>query len=508
MFKVVKSVAKSAAKGVMQDPEVQKIAAKHPRAAQFIKKRLTPDEEFGLHLTIGVLVTALFMYFFFKVLQDLIGQEMLVQADLRIINLLQILRAPWWNHTMLLVTDLGAWQLMFLAVLFVSVALILRSRWHYVIALWVSVGVGEIFLWVVKNVVDRPRPPLTNALLPAEGFSFPSGHAFIAVSFYGLLFYFFWRAAGKGKLRRAAIIVAGLLVILAIGFSRIYLGVHWPSDVLASFASGAAWLTAIITALEINRTFFQRGEGAPLLAKKPWYVVVMVLLAVWVGAWLSFYRAYPLPRMNDEAPQAQIQVQLSDVPAQLFTTLPRYTEGVSGRRIEPINVVLVAQPAQLIDAFRAAGWQVADQVSLHSLANAVRALVGHHGYAQAPCTPTFWQTRSNDYCLEQAINTRSLQERHHLRLWSTPYVTANGARVWVGTAQFDKSISLTSSLYIPTHQIDPAVDKERDTIVKDLVGTGLVDKVQVYQMVEPLLGKNAVGSEFFTDGKADVFFLK
>jgi undecaprenyl-diphosphatase len=116
--------------------------------------------------------------------------------------------------------------------------------------------------------------------------------------------------------------------------------------------------------------------------------------------------------------------------------------------------------------------------------------------------------RGNDYCFEQSINSRSLQERHHLRLWATPYVTANGARVWVGTAQFDKSISLTSSLFIPTHQIDPAVDKERDTIKNDLLGTAKVEAWQTYQMVEPLLGKNAVGSEFFTDGKADVFFLK
>src|SRR5204863_7292057 len=128
------------------------------------------------------LVTALFIYFFFNILQDMIGQEALVQADLRIINLLQILRSPGWNHTMLLITHMGAGQVIFLGVILVSIILLLRSRWHYVIALLVSVGIGELFVAVVKNIVDRPRPPLIHALLPEDGYSFPSGHAFVALS--------------------------------------------------------------------------------------------------------------------------------------------------------------------------------------------------------------------------------------------------------------------------------------------------------------------------------------
>lgn len=507
MFRLIKSATKSVAKGLWQDPEVQKIAGRHPKAVKFIKHRLTPDEEFGLHLTIGVIITAIFVFFFFSILQDLIGREPLIQADLRIISFLQILRVPVWNNIMLFITYMGNGPLLFLAVFLTAIILLLRSRWHYVIALLVSIVFGEMFLWIIKNWIERPRPPITNALLPVAGYSFPSGHAFVAFSFYGLLFYFLGRTA-KGKVRKAFITALGVAVIFAIGFSRIYLGVHWLSDVLASYASGAALLTVIITALEINRKFFRRGEGPPFVQKKAMRLLAGIFFLIWISCLVYYYHSYPLPHKEAVDFGHPQTVSEGNVPEGIFSTAPRYTEGISGRNIEPINVVIVATPDELLQTFQAAGWQMADQVSLHSLARLARAALFHQAYSEAPGTPTFWEARVNDFSLEQPTGANSIKERHHIHIWAAPYVTDTGKQVWVGTAHFDQSIALTSSIIIPTHRIDPAVDKERDKIKKDLFDTKAVDKFEVYQMVEPSLGKNFVGGEFFTDGKAYIFFLK
>jgi undecaprenyl-diphosphatase len=101
----------------------------------------------------------------------------------------------------------------------------------------------------LKELFHRPRPD--NPLVPASGFSFPSGHAMMSIAFYGAVAYLLGRNHPDS---RPARFLAGVftLFILAIGISRVYLGVHYPSDVLAGFAAGGAWLVICITIIGIT----------------------------------------------------------------------------------------------------------------------------------------------------------------------------------------------------------------------------------------------------------------
>ena len=217
----------------------------------FIRMRLTPDEKFGLHLTIGVFLSVLFTFIFFGIVKHLAAGNSL-GIDMRIINLVETFRSPFLNKGMLFITQFGKWEVALPIVALIAFILAILKRWHSVVALILSVGGGELFVALVKHIMQRPRPPIISALSTEDGFSFPSGHAFVAFSFYGLLGYFAFRAS-KNKRGKIGVIAITTAIILAIGFSRIYLGAHWPSDVLASYASGAAWLTMLITALEIRR---------------------------------------------------------------------------------------------------------------------------------------------------------------------------------------------------------------------------------------------------------------
>jgi len=107
MFKLLNSVTKSMGRAVYNDPEVQNLLSRHPYLFRFIRKRLTPDEKFGLYLTLGMALTAIFIFLFFGVVEDLIGQDPLIQSDLRIINLVQIFRTPSFNNVMLLLPILA-----------------------------------------------------------------------------------------------------------------------------------------------------------------------------------------------------------------------------------------------------------------------------------------------------------------------------------------------------------------------------------------------------------------
>ncbi|MDF2937934.1 MAG: rane-associated phospholipid phosphatase [Paenibacillaceae bacterium] len=96
----------------------------------------------------------------------------------------------------------------------------------------------------LKHLFRRPRPEVYR-LAEAAGFSFPSGHSMAAFSLYGLLALLLWPHL-RGKPGKTVLLAAAALLILAIGLSRIYLGVHYPSDVLGGYAASGCWIAAVL----------------------------------------------------------------------------------------------------------------------------------------------------------------------------------------------------------------------------------------------------------------------
>jgi len=128
------------------------------------------------------------------------------------------------------------------------------------------VGSG-IIIQGVKLFVHRARPDLFKPLLHESGYSFPSGHSMIAVVVYGLLGYFAMRFA-RSVVAKRAIVSVTILVILLIGISRPYVGVHYPTDVLAGWAVGIPWLITCMGLHEVLSRHFARA-GEPVLNQPP-----------------------------------------------------------------------------------------------------------------------------------------------------------------------------------------------------------------------------------------------
>jgi undecaprenyl-diphosphatase len=96
---------------------------------------------------------------------------------------------------------------------------------------------------ILKAVFQRTRPELFDSGYQASFYSFPSGHATVAVGFYGMLTVILaYRLEG---LARWAVAVCGVLVVLLIGFSRLYLGVHYPTDILAGYLAAPLWVVSV-----------------------------------------------------------------------------------------------------------------------------------------------------------------------------------------------------------------------------------------------------------------------
>ncbi len=97
---------------------------------------------------------------------------------------------------------------------------------------------------ILKNIVQRPRPTEFQ-IISEKGYSFPSGHSMISMAFYGLLIYLIYRYVRNKKLKYSLIISLSILIFL-IGISRIYLGVHYASDVIAGFCISLSYLLIYI----------------------------------------------------------------------------------------------------------------------------------------------------------------------------------------------------------------------------------------------------------------------
>lgn len=136
-----------------------------------------------------------------------------------------------------------------LAIIVVPYLLLKKGRRSKLAAVLVVVNLlfADVFNLAIKGIFHRSRP--SNALMSIGGFSFPSGHSMIAMIFYGYLIYLAFTMI-KNKYAKWAIIGALAIVILAIGLSRIYLGVHYVSDVVASFALSIVYLILLTTVVD------------------------------------------------------------------------------------------------------------------------------------------------------------------------------------------------------------------------------------------------------------------
>jgi len=488
---------------VETEEDINELTNAYEGFLDFLRKRFSRKEKFGLTFTIRILLIVFFVFLFLSILQDYRAYDPLIRADVRIVNLFYTFRSDTLTNVMLFFTNLGTWQVVFTGIIVIGFSLFALNLLPYLCALIISVSGGEIIVAIIKHLVRRPRPPSISAFLLDHSFSFPSGHSFVAMSFYGLLAYIMYRMSDK-KISKIIAIVGGIVIIAAIAVSRIYLGLHWPSDIFASFTLGGAWLTLIITILELQKNSPWSQESAKLIGKKFIIVPSIVLLLLWFA-----YMGYYLFTTHSLTPQIAIiqnplYIKEADIPQSLFAVLPRSSETLSGAPMNPINIVIVGNYEELINTFESTGWVQPESITLRSGWRNIIASILNKPYPRAIEAPSFWNSRPNDFAFQ--LPTTTIRQRHHIHFWATPLLTDNGHRVWFATAHFDKAVNLRT--IIPMHTIDPYVDNEREIIKNDILGTGQVSLIEELQVVNPGKGKNLSGDTFVTDGKAFVLFLK
>ena len=240
-------------------PRIAALRQRYARQREWIAARLTPGQRLGLHFTLGVFCSVLLLWIFVGLAEDVINNEPLAGLDLTISATLHAWATPAATAVFVLITDLATPVTIGVLVVLVTLLHALRRQWLHVLMWLVTVVGGEALSQLLKSIFARPRPVFEYPLLLARGFSFPSGHAMSALLLYGMLAYF-----AILRLRswsgRSAVVVGTAVLVLLIGISRLYLGMHFLSDVIAGYAAAGVWLSTCITAMEGIRRGDFRGS--------------------------------------------------------------------------------------------------------------------------------------------------------------------------------------------------------------------------------------------------------
>lgn len=493
-LKFLKSLWQSLLQSFSNNEEIQKIAVRHPRVAIFSKARFDRTRFTGWPLTILSLAFFYVLLLFLGVVEDLITSDLIVSADVRVNVLLSAFRNAFAVKTFFLVTLLGESPTIIVFGLITSIILYLSARKWQVVTLWLTIIGSEAFTFLSKIIFHRLRP--ANAVILEGSASFPSGHATIAVAFYGFLVYLSWRSLKKKRFRLLTMLGA-ILIILAIGFSRLYLGVHYISDVWAGYLVGLLWLIIGISITEWKLAASQGNSPWSSLRPRGSRTVTISLIATALIFYIVYCLSYQ-PQLTLTIPPVTSRVVNNQTDIFSDFNLSRYTETIVGKTQEPISFMIIAKDDHgLVVAFQEAGWLVADATDFHSIASLFRSVILNQNYPKAPMTPSFWNKQVHDFGFEKSTEAKSARERHHARFWKIGLQTEQGENIYVGTVSLDMGMK-----WLITHQISPDIDTEREGLFIDLQRIGMIKDSKKIQLVKPTLGKNFSGDQFFTDGEA------
>lgn len=215
--------------------------AKHMRYNVWVKRKplYMRDKHISVRLLFALVVFVCAVLFFAKLAWDVREHET-VLLDGAILIWIHELSAPWLNAAAKFVTQLGGPLFVPIFTVLVASLLWLRHYRDHVLLIVVGVGGASLMSLALKVFFARARPDLWEHLVHETSFAFPSGHAIasaaLAASIVAALWFTRWRYVAMGF---------GAAYVLVIGFTRLYLGVHYPTDIIAGWLVGIGWVAAV-----------------------------------------------------------------------------------------------------------------------------------------------------------------------------------------------------------------------------------------------------------------------
>lgn len=367
-----------------------------------LARLLLPLFDPSRHEPMALLISATLLvagaWLFLGVVEDVVTRDTLVEVDHAIHAWLQGVRSRWGDDVMVTITELASTHVMVAVIAAVALWFAVTRRFR-TLAYWVAAaGFAQVLVSALKYALGRARPLTAHATI--DGFSLPSGHAAISMVVFGFLA--FLLGHGKTLTKQTVYALTAAVIAVLVAFSRIYLGVHWLSDVIASFGLGIAWIALLAIA------YIQHVHEGPIRAT-PVLAIVAATVVVAGGSYVAHHHDADVARYAKPVELAAIPIGAWRDGA--WRQLPAARTEIGGQREERFSVQWVAPRAALGDALADAGWV---RPAAWKSSATLLWLVPSTPIAALPVLPKFHQGQPPALTYIRALDERT---RVVMRLW-------------------------------------------------------------------------------------------
>ena len=455
---------------LLRNPFVSGRIKAHPKFTTFIKSRFDKTTFYGLPLTLFSIAIIFILALFGGIIEDFLSQDPIVYIDHIIANLMVGWRTSEMTTFFTWITYLGKKEVVLFFLAIVTIILLLHKKYNDLISLYFSVIGSVTFLYLGKMAFHRPRPE--TALYFESSYSFPSGHATLAVAFYGFLGYLLIHHSKYFRTKVNLFFGTTILIVL-IGLSRIYLGEHYISDVYSGFLVGTLWVIISIALLHwlSYKKFFTsakpfstaKGISTVLLS---FTVLFYVIFAVMFHYKLAIH------------PKEKI-VQINEISTLFKEKSKGFAQNIFGMDSQPVNLVITAdQKEDLCTRLQKAGWKTLNEKKRLNI-------------------PIFWHAKE-PLC---ALYKKSADISYLLRIWGTHRIYENKDVYVAGT----NAIVNWRWGIIPVFMKD--IDSARDFASNDLQEDLHAQMRKTLQVNTPFIKEDLLGHSYFSDGKVPIFLI-
>lgn len=504
MLEYARALAEASWRMLMTIPAMNRFEKAHPGILRFFRARFDHTRFFGAPLSLGAGAVVLIASEYFGFVGYLIKMPAVVAFDMRTETILYAFRDPALARLFLWITFLGNGVItVALAAGTVAFFVLWRLRAEAasflvtILGTELSVGIGKMF-------VHRARPGGLIPYYTEQSFAFPSEHAAISIALFGFLAY----AIGKNmhvfsRSHRVpfSLGLGAFIVSFSIAFSRLYLGVHYPSDVLGGYFTGLLWLGI---GMAVCRWLSIRSSSIVLSTR-----LVRIFQGITAGIFLA-EAVFFIQFANTD--KATFSIGITPAPTTFASPIagalsqdvfPEFAENVFSEAEYPITFVIESPDDQTIKAaFEAAHWREASQLTFESLMAAIRLRIARQPNHTRPVMPALWFGASNDMAFVRRYTARK-DPVHFARVWRTSFLAPDGNRIYVVEVG-----SGTRTGLVFTDAPDADFSAERELLYADFRENGIA-KESAMAGFSQVLEEATFGSDAHrTDGRAYIIILE
>lgn len=432
-------------------------AANHnTKASRTLGALLDPERSEARVLFLLALLLLGAAWLFLGILEDVASGDQLVTADQSIYRFLQDLRTAPGDAMMVAFTELGDTVVVVGITAAVLLYLVWMRAWRTAGYWLAAVGGASALNTVIKLALHRTRPG-EMFYTGASAFSFPSGHSTTNMAMYGFLGFLVARELRPTL--RPAVGFAAITMVLLIATSRLYLGAHWFSDVVAGLAFGTLWL-AVLDISYLRRPAPQVGAGR---------LIAVAVLALGIGGGANIYRnhASDMGRYAPQVPPGQVMT-VAQWRQDGWKQLPAYRVDIGGEREEPLTIQWAGNLDKLAAELEQNGWRKAQPLSP---ASALAFAASGVQPAQLPVLPRFESGQLPGLAMVREAGSSA---RLVLRLWPSGLSVDGSAPVWVGSVIEESMVRILGLLTVT--DVSDGFDAPRDNIAGSVPNGQLVTR--------------------------------